>query len=814
MGERRRGVSSTHPTQGENSIFNGRALAALMMAALLSACATPQIHTTSETMAMQVGVKTPLIAAVAFSADGKRIVTAGSDGALRTWDLAAGRQAALLRNPGGMVNSVALAPDGRTVAIGANGGLTIFSDHSTTVWDMATGKQLARVERMSGPLSFSPDGRYLLGKRQEVLSGTLELREMPGARMVRELKGYEGKFSPNGKQLAVLDTVDEGNLLVSDFVSYLSLLNVATGEAVWKRSVDKCGQPTFSPSGDRVLLACQRQANMGADLSVSFLLIDANTGKGLGEFGLKKTGGGMFTLDKVYHQVGALAYSPDGKTFASGDLAGRYTLWDIASGNAIRQLKAVDEVSGSSMLNVSPSIQFAPDGKTVVAANLASTRVYDVSTGEELATYIAFEDGEWLATTPSGYYNASEKGDDYLRVSIRGVAYTVSQMRESFFRPDLVKLSVAGGAMQSYKRAADVRPPPSVAIVDTPPATTSDLVTVTLQIRDQGGGIGDVRLYRNGAAVVFEKARAPVASNAADALLHLQLRLEPGTNVVRAVAFNADNSMQSTGATLTLQSTTGSRQPQLHAVVVGIKDYQNPRLALSYPVADAQLFAATLEAQGKGLFGGIHVRRLLLPVETTNVAIVAALQAARELVRPEDLFVFFVASHGTVDDGQYFLVTSNVGSTSSARLKADALSQETLKELISNIPASKKLIVLDTCNAGQLGDVLQTSLLTRGMSEDTAMKVLSRAVGSTILSASTSVQEALEGYRDHGLFTWVVVEGLKGAADADHDGFVKTLELADYVDNQVPEIAERIFRHKQYPIVSPSGQGFPLTKVQ
>ncbi len=209
-----------------------------------------------------------------------------------------------------------------------------------------------------------------------------------------------------------------------------------------------------------------------------------------------------------------------------------------------------------------------------------------------------------------------------------------------------------------------------------------------------------MRLYRNGAAVVFEKARAPVASTAADALLRLQLRLEPGTNVVRAVAFNADNSMQSTGATLSIQSTTGSRQPQLHAVVVGIKDYQNPRLALSYPVADAQLFAATLEAQGKGLFSGIHVRRLLLPVDTTNVAIIAALQAARQLVRPEDLFVFFVASHGTVDDGQYFLVTSNVGSTSSARLKSDALSQETLKELISNIPASKKLIVLDTCNAG------------------------------------------------------------------------------------------------------------------
>jgi hypothetical protein len=76
------------------------------------------------------------------------------------------------------------------------------------------------------------------------------------------------------------------------------------------------------------------------------------------------------------------------------------------------------------------------------------------------------------------------------------------------------------------------------------------------------------------------------------------------------------------------------------------------------------------------------------------------------------------------------------------------------------------------------------------------------------------VQEALEGYNGHGLFTWVMVEGLRGAADADKDGFVKTLELADYIDNEVPLIAERVFKHRQYPIVSPSGQGFPLSRTR
>ena len=82
-----------------------------------------------------------------------------------------------------------------------------------------------------------------------------------------------------------------------------------------------------------------------------------------------------------------------------------------------------------------------------------------------------------------------------------------------------------------------------------------------------------------------------------------------------------------------------------------------------------------------------------------------------------------------------------------------------------------------------------------------------------MLSAATSLQEAIEGYKGHGLFTYVVAEALSGKADYDRDGFVKTTELALYVDNEVPELAERVFRYKQFPIVSPTGMGFPVTRA-
>ena len=470
-------------------------------------------------------------------------------------------------------------------------------------------------------------------------------------------------------------------------------------------------------------------------------------------------------------------------------------------------------------MNTAPSVKFSPDGKTAVVASLASTRLYEVSTGDELATMISFEDGEWLVTTPNGYYNSSEKGDQYLSVTVGSKPYTISQLRESFYRPDIVKFALAGHApLSGLRKVADIKPPPNVVIINTPASVSSGQAIVTLAVNDQGGGIGDIRLYLNGTAVVLDQGSRSLTMNvkavAADKTrtVSYPLQLISGKNSLRAIAFNADNSMQSSDALFEIDAQTAVKKPALYALVIGIKDYENPKLTLKYPVADARLFADTINAGATGLFDSIKMTQLTTRQETTSAAITAALTQMRTQVGANDLFVFYVASHGTVDDGEYFLITSNVGATSTERLKRDALSQNNLKELISNIPTSKKLIVLDTCNAGKLGDAIQVAMLTRGMSEDTAFKVLSRAVGSTILSAANSQQEALEGYRDHGLFTYVLSEGLKGNADMDKDGFVKTTELANYIEDEVPELAETLFHRKQYPVASPSGQGFPVAR--
>lgn len=87
-------------------------------------------------------------------------------------------------------------------------------------------------------------------------------------------------------------------------------------------------------------------------------------------------------------------------------------------------------------------------------------------------------------------------------------------------------------------------------------------------------------------------------------------------------------------------------------------------------------------------------------------------------------------------------------------------------------------------------------------------------MGYTIISANTSFQEALEGYKDHGLFNYVLTEGIKGKDDASRSGHVNTSDLSSYVDEMVPEIADNIFKRAQYPTKAVNGRDFPIGRIK
>ena len=374
-----------------------------------------------------------------------------------------------------------------------------------------------------------------------------------------------------------------------------------------------------------------------------------------------------------------------------------------------------------------------------------------------------------------------------------------------------MQLALAGESLEGFATLEDIKPAPEVAFVNTPATTDNDEIEVIIKIADAGGGIGKVRLYLNGVAVLTDGGRGMKRRQTGEWRSY-RLKLTNDENRLRAIVFNADNTMESNPARHTVVADLGKETHDLYALIIGINEYKNPNISLIYAVPDALLFETSLKQATAGLFDQVTVTSLTSPAETTRDRIVQALQSMQKL-GPADTFVFYVASHGLVDDGAYYMITSNVGSLSTRKLQETALAQKELQDLLINVPAGKKMILFDTCNSGAMGTSLQVATLTRGLSETTAMKLLSRAVGSTVISASSSTQEALEGYKDHGLFTYVLSKGITGAADANRDGFVKTRELADYVEDEVTEIAERVFRRAQYPTTTPTGDAFPIGRV-
>jgi WD40 repeat protein len=755
-----------------------RKILVVCLALFLSACSATPVLTVKDTdMSREIKQKAPVVGNVDISPDGRYVLSGGFD-SFMLWDILQGKKIQTFAHQSSRSPfiRVAFSPDGKYFASGGKG---------IKLWDLVTRQEVMTFDNdVVFSMAFSPDGKYLLS------APSMKIFNVETGEKIRDFKLQNNTspvaYSPDGKY--VLSGSGDGKMTLWNASLWKSIKAVVGSDRIFTPT--RVTAVAYSSDGKYVLSG-------GFDNSVRLW-----NAKNLTE--IKKFVGHTGT-DGIW----SVAFSPDGKYALSADSDSQVKIWDLASGT---QWKSLLGHAG----RYGVSAKFSPNGKHVISAGDASTRIWDVATGEEIASLIAFEDGEWIITTANGYYNSSPKGDQYLSVQVKGKDYTTEQLRESFYRPDLVNLALSGGSLKELKKVADVKPPPVVAIVDTPKSIDKSDAAITLKITDAGGGIGDIRLYLNGSAVMLDSARGVkvVASNQNEIQKTYQLKLSSGLNTIRAIAFNTDNTMQSTDAIYEITAAFKAiGKPSLYALVIGINEYKNPRLQLNYAVADATLFANTLKKGAAALFDKVEVKKLSSKEETTRENILKELKAMQSL-NPDDLFVLYVASHGTVDDGEYFLITSNVGSTRTEKLKTDAIGQTIFKELVGNIPATKKLIIIDTCNAGALGEAIQVAMLTRGMSEDTAMKILSRAVGSTILSAATSMQEALEGYQGHGLFTYVLAEGLKGKADKGNTGYVKTTELADYVDNEVPALAEKIFKKAQYPTISISGQAFPIGKVR
>jgi WD40 repeat protein len=339
------------------------------------------------------------LSSMALSGDGRTLVTSSSrDPAIRVHRLSADHpQTTLQGHVGAYVADMAFSPDGRTVAAVRH---RLPGRGSVQLWDVRTGdregtlnldlgperrgRQLLIAGSRLGAVGFSPTGRVLAARATE--NGVIEVREVATGRLLqsRALRNIDtAVFSPDGTRLALdghdgsvriwnlsagalhtaypghgepvrtLAFAPDGRTLAVAHVreggEQVKLLDAATGRT----------QRTIKPSaGDLVSLAFSPNGHT---------LGTASSAKGAVKTWNARTGQLQDSFS-VSGEVGALAFSSDGRTLAASNARGVH-LWDLATSQIRRTLPT---------RSPSEAVTFGPDGRTLAISAGTSVELWNV----------------------------------------------------------------------------------------------------------------------------------------------------------------------------------------------------------------------------------------------------------------------------------------------------------------------------------------------------------------------------------------------------------------------------------------------------
>ena len=398
------------------------------------------------------------------------------------------------------------------------------------------------------------------------------------------------------------------------------------------------------------------------------------------------------------------------------------------------------------------------------------------------------------------------------------IPISIDQVYDALYRPDLVREALAGdpegkvaaaaARLDLEKVVASGLPPRVVALRSLAGSRVDgDFANLKVDIAIRDGGLGRIEWRVNDSLQgADDRGLARIESAATNtAQREKQVFLKPGENVISVIAYNEANLIASEPVEITvtnLQTTVSP--PSLHVLAVAVNDYFDSRLRLKYAVSDATAIGTTLKKAGRDLYEDVNVR-YLLDEDVSPEGLSAAFEEMGRQVRPHDTFVFFLAGHGKTHDGRYYFLPRDYRHQGDEKLATTAVDQENLQNWLAQITAQKSLLLLDTCESGSMTQ----TVAARGLEEQTAIERLSRATGQTTITASTDTAPALEGYRQHGLFTYTLLEAME-LADYDGNDEIEITEMISYVDKRLPELSEASYGFRQVPRHMSQGSVFAL----
>jgi hypothetical protein len=254
---------------------------------------------------------------------------------------------------------------------------------------------------------------------------------------------------------------------------------------------------------------------------------------------------------------------------------------------------------------------------------------------------------------------------------------------------------------------------------------------------------------------------------------------------------------------------------QLYAVIIGIGNYQDPAISkLKFTHADANEFASLLADPHRCGVPKENIK-LLLDEQATCYNIKDSVSDWLFYHAQEDSTVFiFFAGHGgsehsrrpgASEASEKYLLPWD---TKLKNLYASAISCLTFNDLLDRVHVKRKVIFMDACYSGGIArtgardlDIIENPYSNLGAGQ-----------GTIVIAASQPHQKSWELESiGHGIFTYHLIEALKGAADFDGNGEITVWEVIEYLKKTVPKSAQTHLKEVQIPYWR--GEGFGDIKL-
>jgi WD40 repeat protein/class 3 adenylate cyclase len=315
---------------------------------------------------------------VAFSPDGNLILTGSEDNIARLFDRQSGEQLQVFNGHTDDITDIAFSPDSKMVLTGS-------WDQTARLWDTGTGKEIQTFTGHTNfviTVGFSLDGKQILTGSEDK---TLRLWDIETGRELKQwfIEEPVSAFSPDGSYAVGYSEIDKANHLW-DINTLTKTHSFSYSGPPFRHSIQ------FSSDGKHLLAAYGQE----------IVLSDVASGQ----------------EEQIFtghtDVVGALALSPDGKYVLSASLDKTVRLWDIETGEEIRQFSSHGEVK---------SIVFSSDGQRILTGGLMGgtdgvVHLWDIEPHPALPMFNGGNDMWAAAFSPDGKFLATNGINNEIKV--------------------------------------------------------------------------------------------------------------------------------------------------------------------------------------------------------------------------------------------------------------------------------------------------------------------------------------------------------------------------------------------------------------